>query len=182
MSLLANNLKRIREERGITMKDLARLSELSTAQISKLENGKADPSVSSLMRLSEVLNVSAATLLAEDTPRVSPLRKGEGYPFRRYTNNKEPVLETFLNTHKNDRMQAEIILIPPETDSGPMLSHNGDEFFYILEGSVEFRYGTESFDMSEGDFLYYDNTIPHGWVNKSGKSLKLLVCTSPPVF
>lgn len=165
------------------MKELAERSELSTAQISKLENGKADPSVSALMRLSDALGVSVAMLLAEDTPRVSPLRKGEGYPFRRYTNGTEPVLETFLNTHKDDRMQAEIISIPAGIDSGPALSHNGEEFFYVLGGRVEFFYGTDSFTMGEGDFLYFDNTIPHRWANLSEEeTVKLLVCCSPPVF
>lgn len=165
------------------MKELAEMSELSTAQVSKLENGKADPSVAALVRLGTALGVSVAVLLAEDTPRVSPLRKGEGYPFRRFTNGLEPVLETFLNTHKDDRMQAEIIFIPSGTDSGLPLSHNGEEFFYVLEGKVEFVYGTDTFTMDEGDFLYFDNSIPHCWANLSKTDpVRLLVCCSPPVF
>lgn len=183
ISLLAQNLRRIREEKNVSMKELGEKSDLSVAQISKLENGKADPSVSALMRLASVLNVSVAMLLAEDTPKVSPLRKGEGYPYRRYTGNGEPVMEVFLNVSKDARMQPEIITLPPKAESGPLLSHNGEEFFYVLEGSADFFYGTESFPMGQGDFLYFDNTVPHRWINTNGEEeTRLLVCCSPPVF
>ena len=183
ISLLAQNLRRIREEKNVSMKELGEKSDLSVAQISKLENGKADPSVSSLMRLASVLNVSVAMLLAEDTPKVSPLRKGEGYPFRRYTGTGEPVIEIFLNVSKDARMQPEIITLPPKAESGPPLSHNGEEFFYVLEGSADFFYGAECFPMEQGDFLYFDNTVPHRWINTNGEEeTRLLVCCSPPVF
>lgn len=165
------------------MKELAEKSELSIAQISKLENGKTDPSVSALMRLADALGVSVAMLLAEEKPRVNPLRKDEGYPYRRYTNSGEPVLEIFLNISKDARMQPEIIILPPAAESGPALAHHGEEFFYVLAGRVEFFYGTESFEMGEGDSLYFDNTVSHRWLNKDPElQAKLLVCCSPPVF
>jgi mannose-6-phosphate isomerase-like protein (cupin superfamily) len=165
------------------MKELAGRSELSVAQISKLESAKTDPSVSSLIRLASALGVQVNSLLADEAPRVNPLRKGEGYPYRRYTNSHEPVLETFLNVNKDARMRAEIIQLPNGADSGPELAHNGEEFFFVLEGRVAFYYGAEMFEMNEGDFLYFDNTVRHKWANLSETAeAKLLVCCSPPVF
>lgn len=81
-------------------------------------------------------------------------------------------------------MQPEIITFPPGAESGRALSHDGEEFFFVLEGRVRFFYGHQPpVDLSEGDFIYFDNTVPHRYENLDGrKRARLLVCCSPPVF
>jgi quercetin dioxygenase-like cupin family protein len=141
--------------------------------------------VATLRKLADALGVSLAALVAEEAPpRLNPVLAGEGYTFRRSTGGREPIVEVFLHMSREARMQPEIITFPPGAESGRALSHDGEEFLYVLEGQVRFFYGLQPpVDLGEGDFIYFDNTVPHRYENRDGKKrARLLVCCSPPVF
>lgn len=54
-----------------------------------------------------------------------------------------------------------------------------DEMFYVLEGSVTFHCGDESFDLEAGDFIFLPRGIQHGYTIRSAQAVRLLVVTSP---
>ncbi len=158
---------------------------LSPSQISKIETGNADPSVAVLARICSALEVTAASVLAsaEDAaPAIHPLRAGEAMMMRRLADDQ--VSEEILHISRNAVMQPEIIVFPPGATSGAPLRHSGEEFFYVLTGSVIFFFGNEeSLTMSAGDSIYFDCSIPHRWENSDPKEeARILVVTSPPPF
>lgn len=181
---LGKVVKRIREDRSLTLKELSELSGISVSHLSKLENDKTKLSVDALRKLADALGVPLSNIMmTQEVPRISPVRACEGFVVNRDTAIK-PVLERYLTIRRSARMQPMIMTFPIGTNSGPVYSHLGDEFFYVLEGEVRFFYGEETtFDMLQGDFLYYDCSIPHRWEN-IGKTEKavLLVCNTPPVI
>ncbi len=186
MAGIGQNLRSLRRNQGLSLAQLSEMANLSVSQLSKLENDRVEPSVASLRKLAEALRVSLAMLVAEEqTPPLNPVLRGEGYTFRRGVQpGQDPVVEVFLHMSRNARMQPEIISFPPGTESGVPLTHDGEEFFYVLEGSIRFFYGSQSPTLlHEGDFVYFDNTIPHRYENPDGeRPSRLLVCCSPPVF
>ncbi|GAB6280050.1 MAG: cupin domain-containing protein [Thermovirga sp.] len=185
LSEIGRNLLKIRQGRNLSLSQLSKMASISAAQLSKLENDKVRPSVATLRKLADALGVSLAVLVAEETsPRLNPVLRGEGYTFRRSTSGREPIVEVFLHMSRDARMQPEIITFPPGTDSGRPLSHDGEEFFYVLEGCVRFFYGNHpAIDLHEGDFIYFDNTVFHRYENPDREHrARLLVCCSPPVF
>lgn len=54
-----------------------------------------------------------------------------------------------------------------------------DEMFYVLEGAITFRCGSETFDLKSGDFIYLPHNIQHGYTIKSDEPVRLLVITAP---
>lgn len=54
-----------------------------------------------------------------------------------------------------------------------------DEMFYVLEGSITFRCGEESFHLEQGGFIFLPRGIPHGYAIESNDPVRLLVVTSP---
>jgi quercetin dioxygenase-like cupin family protein len=54
-----------------------------------------------------------------------------------------------------------------------------DEMFYVLEGSLTFRCGDESFDVKKGGFIFLPHGIPHSYTVRSKKPARLIVITSP---
>ena len=56
-----------------------------------------------------------------------------------------------------------------------LFQHEGEEFIYVLEGTLEFRYGDEIYVMQEGDHTYFDSRIPHTGKSIGEKRAKLMV-------
>lgn len=62
----------------------------------------------------------------------------------------------------------------------PMHTHpTEDELFYVLKGDLTFRCGDETFEVSEGGFVYLPQGIPHGYTIRSDEKVRLIVITFP---
>lgn len=185
LSEVGRNLRKIRLEKKLSLSQLSESAAISVAQLSKIENGKVSPSLAVLRKLADALNVSLAAMVAESVPpQLNPVFRGEGYTFRRNAAGKDPIEEVFLHMSREARMQPEIMTFPPGAESGHALSHGGEEFFYVLEGRIRLFYGQQPpVDLEEGDFIYFDDTIPHRYENPDEKhQARLFMCCSPPVF
>ena len=171
-----------RKERGWTLEELSRLTNLSVAQLSKLETGKSEPSIDSLRKLSAVYEVPMSALThAEEIEPISPIRRGDGFVLRAGPN--ECVTVRYLTMKRNARMQPVEMTIPVGCNTGRSKSHPSDEFFYVVRGTVVFSYGdTERHIMNEGDFLYFDGFIRHNWENIGDIEAVVLSCNDPPVI
>ena len=142
--------------------------------------------MAALRRLANAFEVSLAVLVASvDSPlNIAPVRKGSGYRFERENGRHHMVDETFLHLSRNARMQPEIMLFSPGAKTRCIAPHPGEEFTYVLEGSVLFVYGEQhDFLLDEGDFIEYSSAISHRWENPdSSKEARILVCCTPPTL
>ena len=62
---ISKNIKRIREAKGLSQKEVISAIDMGAAQYSRIENGKTDPSVSTLMKIAKALGVSMAELFTD---------------------------------------------------------------------------------------------------------------------
>lgn len=177
-------VRRFRQQRGMTLKELAGLCNVSASYLSRLERGSVGVSVACLRRLSEALHVPVSSLLREQ-PGTGPevVRRGKGLVFRRHRVGS-PVVEEFLQMRGGARMQPEVMSLPEAADSGEPLVHLGEEFLYVLSGRIVLEYGTgQELTLHEGDSVYFDSTVPHRYRNPDPrKPARLLVVCSPPSF
>ena len=61
-----------------------------------------------------------------------------------------------------------------------MSSHEGEECIYVLSGSIEVKYGTETHVLNEGDSIYYDSIVEHHVHSASGEAAKILAVIYTP--
>ena len=81
----------------------------------------------------------------------------------------------------NHEMHVVTITVPSHTDSGNYAYHDGEEFVYILKGTVTFELeNTGTYALNADDSLYYRNCIGHRWYNDSEEDAKLLMVTTSP--
>lgn len=130
---------------------------VSVIHLSKLENDKISPSLAVLSRFADTWGDPSAALVAgKEPPQSNPVFHGEGYTFRLKTSGRKQIKEVFLPISQEARMRPEIIAFPPGSDdSGHALSHDGEEFFDVLESRIRFFYGNQEpialIDLEEGD-------------------------------
>jgi transcriptional regulator with XRE-family HTH domain len=159
-------VRRLRAAQGLTLADVAGMASISPAMLSRLEHGDVAPSLDTLAALAEALGTSCAALLRDPDQSLSDaqlVRKGEGLEVvRRGT--KRGHTYHLLASDRGPRRAFEPFLVTLNSKSEifPEFEHPGTEFIHILEGSLRYRHGTETYLLKPGDTLTFRGDVPHG--------------------
>ena len=175
-------IRELRKKRGMTMTQLAELTGFSQGFLSKLENSKSAPSLSTLIKTAKVLNVRLSEIFGESesetaitlvkrNERQEMARNGTMYGYR-----YEALAPHFLNR----RMDPYILVHPNEAGKTPIFQHEGQEMLYVLEGTMKFHHGTKEVIAEEGDCVYFDASIPHHGNSIGSKDLKCILIIYTP--
>lgn len=165
---LARRVRLLRRDAGLTLRELAFRSEISISTLSKIENGQLSPTYEKIVALAHGLGVDTATLFADEashaaTGRRSVTRKGQGITHDT-TNYRYEMLCADLVKKRMIPLLA-VVKATEVRDFGPLLSHEGEEVIYVLQGSVvlhtEFY---EPIELQAGDCAYFDSRMGHGCV------------------
>ncbi len=158
-------VKQLRNQLGVTARELAALAGLSVSALSKIENGRISPSLSALLALSRALNVPLATLFSQfDKNRESSfVPAGEGMHMER-RGTREGHQYYLLGKSTDGPISFEPYLITIEGNPEPYTSfrHDGIEFIHMLSGSMVYQHGSNLFEMKRGDSLTFDSASSHG--------------------
>jgi len=155
-------------DKNVSKEELASRSGLTVAQIELIESSETVPSLSPLIKIARVLGVRLGTFL-DDAAELGPVihRKAEAKQpatFSSQLSTANSHLDFFsLAASKTGRhMEPFLIDIKPSTLHEPILSsHEGEEFIFVLQGSVKIIYGKETHILQKGDSIYYDSIVDH---------------------
>ena len=155
-------------DKNISIEELGERSGLSVSQIALIENSSTIPSLSPLIKIARALGVRLGTFL-DDSDELGPV-------VHRQTDTQQPAtfssqlssanshLDFFsLAASKTGRhMEPFLINIKPSNTHEPILSsHEGEEFIFVIDGSVKIDYGKETHILYKGDSIYYDSIVDH---------------------
>jgi transcriptional regulator with XRE-family HTH domain len=172
-------LKARRVELNLTLQETADRAELSAAFLSQAERGKATPSIVSLINIARALQTDIHYFITPPKP-TSMVRRGDKPEFIEIDS---PVKYTRLDSEiRNQRMNALIMDIPPDTGLPVVHRDEGEDFFYVLEGEVIQTIGGKEFTMKRGDSAHHNTQVDHSVVNRSKKNARLLWVGTPVLF
>ncbi len=165
---LGETIRQIREEKGITLAELAGKCPLSVEMLEHIETGQLLPSLAPLMKIARALGVRLGTFL-DDKEQGGPVvvRGGRAESVVRFSgsgleNTGELDFYSLASQKKDRHMEPFIVEVHAGKDSAPELSsHEGEEFLYVLQGAVEVVYGRDTHILQAGDSIYYDSVVPH---------------------
>ena len=171
---IGEKIRKLRKEERLTLQDLSDLSGLSKPLLSQIENSQVIPPIATLLKIAKGLKVGIHyffeeeedrrkfVLLRSNTAKASRRRSGNDAPQAYLYNSLAPGL-------RKKSMEPFLVEFAPEAwDDARLYSHEGEEFIYLLEGELEFHYGSEIMTLQPGDSIYYDSSEAHGYV-ASGK-------------
>jgi len=185
---VGEKIKILREEKSISVEQLAQRSSLTIEQIERIENNIDIPSLAPLIKIARVLGVRLGTLL-DDQDEAGPVvcRSQEAKETISFSNNaiqsRRHMEYRALSKSKADRhMEPFMIDVAPTKDSDFILSsHEGEEFIMVMEGIMEISYGNTTYMLEEGDSIYYDSIVPHHVHAFEGQAAKILAVIYTPV-
>ncbi len=177
---LGPRIRTLRTQRRLTLQQLAQSCGLTKSMLSKLENGRASPSIAALTRIATALGVGLTVLLSEgEGPQTEMISAGQiagawkttekGYDFAalaagRVTKAMQPIL--FVAKRGKVRPGA--------------LHHRGEEFIYVLDGRMAYTVGRKTYELGPGDSLYFNSTEIHDLKPLSAKVKYLAVMAELP--
>ncbi|GAB4293945.1 MAG: XRE family transcriptional regulator [Desulfuromonadia bacterium] len=167
---LGQKIRALRQERRLTLQDLADLTGLSKPLLSQIENEQVTPPIATLLKISRGLKVEIHYFFETEGNRQKFVltRAGELPPSRRRP--KGESLEGYIYRSlapgiRHKHIEPFMVEFEPmEWDESRFFSHEGEEFLYILDGELEFHYGDEVMTLRPGDSIYYGSTERHGFV------------------
>jgi transcriptional regulator with XRE-family HTH domain len=171
---ISRRIKEIREINGISVETLAKEFSINTDVYKKYESGESDIPVGVLYQISNKFSIDMTALITGEEPKMkiySLVRKGNGPSVNRRKEYKYQDLGyNFINK------KAETFLVNVDPDNSPICtySHEGQEFNYIIEGSVKIVIDKYELELNEGDSLFFDSGYKHGMKPLNGKPAKFL--------
>ena len=154
-------LRQIRDERGVTLADLATATGISKSTLSRLENGQRKASLELLLPLASAYRVPLDDLVG--APEVGDPR----IRLKPYKKNGRTVIPL---TRQPGGMQAWKIIVPPTNRDPKLTTHEGYEWLYVLSGRMRLILGSQDLVLAAGEVAEFDTRVPH-WFGSAGHEL-----------
>ena len=172
-------IKSVREEKGLSLDQLSKLTGFDVELLSNIESSKVQPQLGTIIKLSKALDSAFGRIVSGVGDKLySVTRKHEQKIVSRSTSRKgRKQLYTYKSLApevKGRHMEALIVQLE-ENPEDEMSVHEGEEFIYVLDGTVLLNIGGDKFELEPGDSAYYLSTTPHLIASKSGKATILAV-------
>jgi len=168
---LGSKLKRLRLARGYTQEELADRCDLSRSFISQLESDKVSPSVETLERILRVLGTDLKHFFSDEQKKII-FKKDERVPV--YDLPKGVNIEILMDAVEDKELDAKIVELEPGAQTEQESYHDGDEFGYVIEGSVDIYIDGKRYRANEGDCFYYSGDCVHYMRNPGKEKAKIL--------
>lgn len=163
-------LRAVRQQRGMTLEQLAEATGLTKSYLSKVERQRSTPSIAVAMKLARALDVDVAQLFSED-PAVTTLAVDRAV--ERGTNRYQAIAAGMLGKS----MSPFIVRPTLKFADHPHPEHGGQELVFVHAGTVELRYQDELVVLEPGDCAYFDASLPHQLRQRGGTPSQVLVIT-----
>ena len=154
-----------RKAAGLTVSELGTAAEISTAMVSKIENGQISASLSVLHQLAAALNLPLSMFLASYEGRrgCSFVKKGKGPTIkRRGTKVGHEYQQLGQSVSGTIAFEPYLITLSKDAEPYTQFRHEGLELIYMLSGEVTYLHGETSYRMEPGDCLLFDSAEFHG--------------------
>ena len=173
---LAQRIKARRRAQNLTLEQVAGRTGLTRSVLSKVENFRVTPSLPALGRIAQALgtSVSELTLGLDERPQFVLVRKGTGPHLERDKPESNIVYESLAHDRYSKTMEPLLLDVPGGTARKRALPHEGEEFMYVVSGSVDLEYGEEVHTLEAGDSAYFDAQVEHRLVNSTEQAAKVL--------
>ncbi len=178
---LGQLLRQRRKAIGKTMKQVAAECDLTEGFISQVERGLSAPSLISLYKIANSLGTAVDAFLSEE-PNHTPSMISRSESRTGYTvETKERVYEILERGFPGAKLNGCITLIPVGYES-EMMTHEGEDFVYVIEGEILYEVNGSQYHLKAGDTLHFPSSLPHRARNVGDVAARELWVGTTPIF
>lgn len=178
--IIAENLKRLRSERNMSLGKLAELSSLSKVMLSQIEKGEANPTINTLWKIAAGLNVPYTLLLEQQKKNTQVIKKAD-INSQKSIDGQYTIFSYYSNTPTRN-----FELFQMELNEGCSYTSVGhpeksEEYIMVLQGELTLQVHNESFILKADDAITFSAATEHTYFNTGSGKLKTIIINYYPV-
>jgi transcriptional regulator with XRE-family HTH domain len=178
---VGSRIRLLRGEKGLSLRKVATLSGMSPSLLSQIETGKVNPSLSTLRKIAQALDVPVFYLVLDASYQTSGVVKKAQR--RLVVFPKGGLQYEIIHSNLQKKMGIHIgTLKPGGMTSEEQLSHQGEECVIILDGQMNVEIRETATLLEAEDSIYFDSSIPHRLCNNGDKDCLFYLIITPPKF
>lgn len=177
---IGKKIKELRMQKGLTQEELADRAELSKGFISQVERDLTSPSIASLIDILQCLGTSLEDFFAHSTPEQVVFKK-EDY-FEKQDSEYKNLIKWIIPNAQKNMMEPILLILEPGGSTYPDTPHEGEEFGFVLKGSITITIGNNSYKIKKGESFYYVASKTHYIQASSKYGAELIWVSTPPSF
>lgn len=177
---IGNKLKELRIQKGLTQEELADRCELSKGFISQVENNLTSPSIATLIDILQSLGSDLTEFFTHTPEEQIVFHKGDY--FEKTDEELQNKIEWIIPNAQKNQMEPIRLNLAPGGSSYPDTPHEGEEFGYVLSGSISLVLGKRSLKVKKGESFYFTPHTTHYIKANDKTGASLIWVSSPPSF
>lgn len=173
-------IKELRIQKSLTQEELADRSELSKGFISQLERDLTSPSIATLVDILQCLGTNLEEFFSNTASEQVVFHKTDY--FEKIDTDLKNRIEWIIPNAQKNMMEPILLNLDAEGSTYPDNPHEGEEFGYVLNGTISIHIGNKAFKAKKGESFYFIPNKKHH-ISASGKTgATLLWVSTPPSF
>ncbi len=173
-NIIAGNLKRLRNERQLSLGKLSEICGVSKVMLGQIERGESNPTINTIWKIASGLKIPYTTLIDEPI-KTDILVKKEDSKLQESTDNKYRVYCYFTsNTNRN----FEIFTVELDGNSTYNSHSHGEktqEYIIVYSGQLSLDVDTKNYILNPGDSIVFDSSKPHSYSNLNEDMIKMTI-------
>jgi transcriptional regulator with XRE-family HTH domain len=172
LTRFGQRLRSSRESRGLTLDQVSKLAGLSKAHLSRLESGERQASIGALVDLSTALGVRISSLLGEESDGRSLATFTPNAPRHSAGGLEIAACSGYVDSRAIEALR---VTVSPRRPPSPPVQHGGEEFLYVLRGTLVLEYDGAVYELSTDMSAHFDANRPHRLSTRRSAAEVLLV-------
>lgn len=173
---IATRIKGLRDISGLSSEEMATRLNIPLEVYQSFESGNVDIPVSFLYEISNKFNMELTAILTGEDPKLHSyalVRRNKGVSVER---RKEYNYQSLAYNFADKKAEPFLVTAQPEPEDSPvnLNSHPGQEFNYVLQGTLKIIINDNEIILNEGDSVYFDSSLSHGMKALNGKPSSFL--------
>lgn len=172
--IIASNLKVLRNERNLTLGQLAKESGISKAMLSDIEKGNSNPTINTIWKIANGLKVPYTKLIDNIDKETTIIRKSE--PIMQTGETQSYRVYCYYKTTPVRNFELFYVELDAESSNNSIgHSKKAQEYVYIIKGELTLNTEKGDYTLKEGDSLVFDSSINHTYINNQNTLLTFMV-------
>lgn len=177
---IGEKLKELRVQKSLTQEELADRAELSKGFISQLERDLTSPSIATLVDILQCLGTNLEEFFTNTSPEQVVFKKTDY--FEKYDNELKNQIRWIIPNAQKNMLEPILLTLEPGGSTYPDNPHEGEEFGYILNGSINLHLGNKIYKAKKGESFYFSAGKKHYITASDKQGATLLWISTPPNF
>ena len=173
-----NKIRALRLQYDLTQEELADRCELTKGYISQIENDLTSPSIATLIDILSALGVTPKEFFADEEEEKVVFKEDDFFE----KDSGAFKINWLVNNARKNAMEPILVDLMPTKKTESDIPHEGEEFGYVLQGSVTIHLGNKKYRCNKGESFYYSSSKAHYIENPTDRVAKFLWISAPPTF